>query len=113
MQNATKKLIASLGVVLMGIGLAGAANAATRNIMVLTKKGDGSFKVYTDLKEVSKGGGPCREVKAPGWMNGQLSGTVGTYASVEFSSDKKCTKFSRGIALRKITSQNKINYWIK
>jgi len=38
MQNATKKLIASLSVVLMGIGIAGAANAATRNIMVLTQK---------------------------------------------------------------------------
>ncbi len=109
MQNATKKLIASLGVVLMGIGTAGAANAATRNIMVQTYKGDGSFRVFVDNGRF----GPCRTVNAPVWMNGQISGTVGKSAAVFFYKDKRCSSTQvKNTPLIKITAKEKVNFWL-
>jgi len=120
MQNATKKLIASLSVVLMGIGIAGAANAETRNktrhIMVLTQKGDGFFKVITYSKGQGRTPGPCRKVNGQGWMDGQISGTVGDKIVVIFYGDKNlpCTsprnfKYSPDIT---ITAKNNVNFWL-
>ncbi len=53
MQNATKKLIASLSVVLMGVGIAGTANAGRwkeYNLMVATYSSDLSVKVEIDTR---------------------------------------------------------------
>jgi len=114
MQNATKKLIASLSVVLMGIGIAGAANAATRNIMVLTQKSDGFFMAIT-YHNGKENRGQCLAVNGQGWRNSKVSGTVGDKTVVIFYRDKNLWCTSRNFSYSPpitITAKNNVNFWL-
>jgi len=107
MQNATKKLIASLVVVLMGVGIAGAANA--KNLKLNLYKGDMSVEAVTSTGHSLL---QCKNISGPGWKDMHTQVSAGAVVVLRVYKSKGCTGSMRQ-KTKRVPKDTLTNYWFE